>query len=112
MNTTSKGKQAESVVVDWLTHNGYALIDQNWKTRWCEIDIIAKKANIVTFVEVRHRKSSTWGDGLESITPRKYKQVEFAANFWMHHNDWRGDARIVLIATAGDPPQITRIVEL
>lgn len=112
MNTTRIGNQAEAIVCAWLKDKGYRIIDQNWKTRWCEIDIIAVKEGIVTFIEVRHRKSNAWGDGIDSITNKKHKQVEFAANFWLHQNKWQNDARIVVIATAGNPPQVTTVVEL
>lgn len=112
MNTTSIGYRAERVAKKWLETRGYAILQQNWKTRWCEIDIVAKKQGVVYFVEVRHRRTSTWGDGLDSITSKKYKQVEFGANFWMHQNHWQGDARIVVIATSGDPPQVVAATEL
>lgn len=112
MNTTSLGGTAESVARIWLESQGYIIIEQNWKTRWCEIDIVAMKNAIVYFVEVRHRKTNTWGDGIDSITNKKRKQVEFAAQFWMHQNEWLGDARIMLLATTGSPPSVTTSIEL
>ncbi len=112
MNTTSIGNKAELTVVEWLEANGYRVIDKNWKTRWCEIDIVAVHEGIVSFIEVRHRRSDTWGDGIDSITNKKRKQVEFAAHFWLHQKKWQGDARIMIVATAGEPPHVRDVVEL
>jgi uncharacterized protein (TIGR00252 family) len=112
MSTTQIGRQAEMAAAEWLVNNGYHIIDVNWRTRWCEIDIIAKKANVIYFVEVRYRKSDAWGDGFDSITPKKYKQMEFAAQFWLGNNNWNNDARIAAIAVCGMPPKITKFLEL
>ncbi len=112
MNTTAIGNQAEFIVKNWLEHKGFTVIERNWKTRWCEIDIVATKEKIVYFIEVRHRKSNLWGDGIDSITSKKRKQVEFAANFWIHQKNWQGDARILVIATGGEPPRVTSAIEL
>lgn len=111
MNTTHIGGSAEQVVALWLQSQGYAIIDQNWKTKRCEIDIVAKKQSIMYFVEVRHRTSDTWGDGLATISYKKQQQVRFAANIWMHNMSWTGDARILFVATTGSPPAITAVIE-
>jgi len=100
------------VAAEWLRLNGYLIIDRNWKNRWCEIDIVARKDDIVYFVEVRHRKTALWGDGIDSITKKKRAQVEFAASFWMHQKEWQGDGRIMVISTSGNPPQVIACVEL
>ena len=112
MNTTSTGKYAESVVADWLDQQGFILIEQNWKTRWCEIDVIAKKQSCIYFVEVRYRKSAAWGDGLESITAKKQQQMRFAAELWLQSHTWNGEAVLCAAAVAGEPAAVTSFVEL
>lgn len=112
MTTTHTGREAENVAANWLKQNKYHIVDTNWRTRWCEIDIIAQKANILFFVEVRYRKSDSWGDGIDSITPKKYKQMEFAAQFWLSSHEWNSDARIAALAVSGTPPKVTMFSEL
>lgn len=112
MSTTHIGKEAEQIAAEWLQTNGFEVVTMNWRTRWCEIDIIARKAGVIYFVEVRYRKNDSWGDGLDSITPKKYNQMEFAAEFWLSNTHWRGDARIAVIAMSGVPPKITQFSEL
>jgi uncharacterized protein (TIGR00252 family) len=86
MNTTSVGREAESFVAKQLAAQGYKLIEQNWRTRWCEIDLIMEKSNTVYFIEVKYRSSSVYGSGLEYITPKKLSQMKFAAEYWLSKN--------------------------
>lgn len=99
--STSTGRQAEDAAAQYLSSKKFEILSQNWRTRWCEIDIVAKKKKIVYFVEVKYRKSSDFGGGLEYITPTKLKQMKFAAEFWVSNNDWSGDYRLSAIEVSG-----------
>lgn len=80
------GSKAEQAATEYLRSLGYTIIDTNWKTKWCEIDIIAAKDTVVHFVEVKYRRQSLWGDGMSAITPKKLKQMDFAARIWLASN--------------------------
>ncbi|MEX1995422.1 MAG: YraN family protein [Candidatus Saccharimonadales bacterium] len=101
MKTTSLGQKAEEAVAHLLIKNGYKMLDTNWRTRYCEIDIIAAKDKVVYFIEVKYRSSADQGDGLAYITPEKQRQVRFAANLWTSQNNYEGDWRIMAAAVAG-----------
>ncbi len=92
--TTGLGRQAEATVANYLTSQGFSIVDRNWRTRWCEIDIIAKKDKVIYFIEVKYRTSETQGGGFEYIGPNKLRQLRFAANFWTANNNWDGDYRL------------------
>ena len=94
------GDRAETAVSSYLEKQGYTILNRNWRTRWCEIDIIAAKAGVVHFVEVKFRSHENQGGGFDYITPKKLKQMQFAAEFWLAHNDFEGEA--VLSAAAVD----------
>ncbi|MDQ3093850.1 MAG: YraN family protein [bacterium] len=94
MNTKDFGNFGEDSVTNYLTVQGFKILNRNWKTRWCEIDIVAHKEKTVYFVEVKFRNSNNWGDGLEYITPKKQKQMRFAAEMWMQTNQWQGYAQL------------------
>lgn len=104
--STASGKAAEQAAAKYLRRNGFKIITQNWRTRWCEIDIVATKASIVYFVEVKYRASAAWGSGLDYITKRKLQQMHFAAEFWVATYTWRGDYRISAIELTGQPPRV------
>ncbi|HMS23452.1 MAG TPA: YraN family protein [Candidatus Saccharibacteria bacterium] len=111
MSTTSIGRQAEDAAADYLKQNGYKILDQNWRTRWCEIDIVAQKGKIISFVEVKYRKSTDFGGGLEYITPKKQQQMAFAAEFWVSSNKWKGDYNLSAVEVTGLKFEITEFLE-
>lgn len=112
MSSTDVGRSAEQFVADHLSKSGYSVVAQNWRTRWCEIDVVATKNNRAYFVEVKYRKNSTWGDGLDAITPKKLQQMSFAAEVWVQTNRWNGNYCLVAASVSGEPPDTLEIIEL
>lgn len=102
MSTTDTGRKAEAAVAEYLKRRGYKILDQNWRTRWCEIDIVAQQGETIYFVEVKYRKTSNQGDGLEYITPKKLQQMAFAAEFWVSNHTWSGQYALAVASVAGD----------
>ena len=50
MATTTIGRQAEAAVANYLENDGFEMLEKNWRTKICEIDIVAKKNGIVYLV--------------------------------------------------------------
>lgn len=98
----SRGLQAEGLASDYLEGKGYKILQTRYKTKFGEIDIIAMKASVVCFVEVKSRNNK--GDALESVTPRIQKRIEHSALFFLseypHYQDY--DLRFDVIAVT--PP--------
>lgn len=108
--STAIGKWAESVAADYLQNHGFQILDQNWKNRWCEIDIVAQKDHRIHLVEVKFRQTAAFGSGLDYITARKAKQMQFAALQWVGEHGWTGDYQLDVVAIDGQvQPQITFI---
>src|SRR3989344_7469003 len=101
MTSHSTGKLAEDAAAEYLKKNGYKVLDQNWRTRWCEIDIAAEKSKTIYFVEVKYRVSNRQGSGLDYITKKKLEQMKFAAEFWVSENNWRGDYTLAAVEVSG-----------
>ena len=53
MNTTQKGKEAESFACEYLKNQNFEILKQNFFTPFGEIDIIAKKEGVLYFIEVK-----------------------------------------------------------
>jgi len=88
MSSTSVGREAEELVAKELVESGHKIVTMNWRTRWCEIDIISKDKKCVYFTEVKYRSSDEWGSGFDYVNPKKLKQMQFAAEFWLAENKW------------------------
>jgi ribonuclease HII len=97
----SSGKLAEEKTAQYVAKLGYEIIDTNWKTKWCEIDVIAKKDGVLHFIEVKYRANTQFGGGLEYVTAKKQAQMRFAARFWLQKNKFIGDGRLAAIALEG-----------
>lgn len=97
----STGRQAESVAAAYLRSNGYMIVDKNWRTKWCEIDIIAMKGGVITFVEVKYRRTSNQGGGVAAITTSKLRQMQFAARLWLQNQSDEYNARLGFIEVSG-----------
>lgn len=109
MSNYTAGHDAEKVAADYLERQGYAIRALNWKTRYCEVDIIAEKNKTIYFVEVKYRKNANQGTGFDYITVKKLKQMAFAAEFWVQEHNWRGDYQLAAIEVQGVPPEVVRV---
>ena len=94
------GGVAEQAAAEWLIANGYSVLERNWRTRFCEIDIIATKDGALFFVEVKHRKTQRHGGGMSAITDRKLRQMRFAASLYLARARDK-DARLAVMTTTG-----------
>lgn len=110
MSTTSTGREAESRVCAELVQRGHKILSQNWRTRWCEIDIVSTSKGCVYFTEVKFRRSTTWGTGLAYITDKKLQQMQFAAELWLSQHSWKGEA--CLMAAEVDDKFTIYLIEL
>lgn len=95
-----------------LEQEGFEIIGRNWKTRICEIDIIAEKAKVIYFVEVKYRSSRAQGSGLEYIANQKLRQMNFAAEVWRQHFNRSGDYRLMAAAVSGADCENIELVEI
>lgn len=111
MKTTEQGIKAEQAVADYLEQEGYEVIDRNWRTKVCEIDLIAQKSQIIYFIEVKYRRDDAQGDGFEYITSQKLHRMNFAGEIWKQHYNWAGDYRLIAAAVSGENCQDIQIIE-
>lgn len=112
MTHFSDGRRAEQAAAQYLQERNFHIVEQNWRTRSCEIDIVAKTSAAHYFVEVKYRRNPEYGNGLDYITAKKLKQMHYAAEMWMsqHHPD--GDVRLAAMEVSGPEYEVTEFVEL
>ena len=108
-STTNIGQAAEKRVAELLNNEGYQILTQNWRTKVCEIDLVAKKQKVVYFVEVKYRSSEHQGGGFEYITSKKLKQLHFAAEVWNQQNGWNGDYQLLAAAVSDERIEIVEL---
>ncbi len=94
----SAGHDAEKLAAEYLESQGFKIHELNWKTRYCEIDIVAEKAKRMYFVEVKSRKTLLQGSGLDYVTRKKLEQMGFAAEMWVSNHVWTGDYQLAAMS--------------
>lgn len=102
MTTKDTGSQAETAAAMYLQRNGYEVVERNFKTPRCEIDIIAQKGRCLYFVEVKYRQSGRQGLGFEYITARKLEHMQRAAETWLQAHQWTGEVTLSAIEVTAD----------
>jgi putative endonuclease len=80
------GKEGEAMAARWLTEKGYTVLHVNWRHSHYEIDIIATKQEKLHIIEVKARKDSPFGHPEDSVTKRKFKNLQRAADEFLFHN--------------------------
>ena len=106
----TSGSRAEDEAVRFLEQHGFKILNRNWKTKWCEIDIVASKNDVITFVEVKYRKTLQQGGGLAAVDNKKQKQMRFAAELWLHSHKQQ-DAKLSVIEVTGETFDVSNWVE-
>jgi len=92
------GKLGETKAGEYLVRNGYQIIEKNFRTRYGEIDIIAKDGNDLVFVEVRSRSTKSFGAPEESITAKKQLKIKNLAQYYLQvHNLNRVNCRFDVV---------------
>ena len=106
MNRQDTGNLGERIAGNFLRNNGYQVIETNYRCREGEIDIVCRHRETLVFVEVRTKKSYTYGTPEESITPAKMQHLHAAAiHYEQHHTGlppaWRIDVVAIQLNASG-----------
>jgi putative endonuclease len=75
----SIGIQGEEIAAEYLKGQRYRVIETNFRCRCGEIDIVARDGNTLVFVEVKTRRTSSYGPPQLSVTQFKQRQISKAA---------------------------------
>lgn len=108
------GASGEQAATDYLVNQGYAILERNFRSRGGEVDIVAKdQEGYIVFVEVKTRRSLSYGLPQLAVNRRKQHQISKGALSWLSRNK-RHDclARFDVIAVLlqdGAAPRIEHI---
>lgn len=92
------GKKGEQLAVDFLVENSYDIVERNYRFDKAEVDIIAKKGDILAIVEVKTRSSLDFGNPQDFVKPKQIKNLVKAADEYVTENDLDVEVRFDIIA--------------
>lgn len=100
------GRWGERRVARWYEAAGYVVLDQNWRVRGGELDLVVAKGDQIVFCEVKTRSSDRFGSGFEAVDARKQQFVRRTAMSWLDSHDRRGRLRFDVATVNGGSIEI------
>lgn len=99
MKTKETGQQYESQALAYLQQQGLTLLKRNYHSRFGEIDLIMRDGQQLVFVEVRYRRSRSFGGAIYSISAAKQRRIaQTAQSYLQGRRDDRSSCRFDVIA--------------
>jgi putative endonuclease len=102
----SRGRDAEEIAAAFLQSHGLTILERNYRCRLGEIDLVARDGTTTVFVEVRQRRSSSFGGAAASITAAKRSKLLRAARHYMSRLRTLPQCRFDALLIQGEPPRI------
>lgn len=91
------GNVGERLAAESLQIKGYEILGRNYRSKWGEIDIVAKINNTVVFVEVKTKTTDKFGEPWEMVNHWKVEQVKRMGEVWCREFGWEGRVRMDVI---------------
>jgi putative endonuclease len=76
------GEAGEDLACAHLRSLGYVILERNYRCRSGEVDIVARHGESTVFVEVKERRGTSHGEGVEAVTFGKRRRVIRAARLY------------------------------
>ena len=92
------GKKGEQLAVNFLLKNNYDIVERNYRFDKAEVDIIAKKDNILAIIEVKTRSTTDFGDPQDFVKPKQIQRLVKAVDEYVTTNDLDVEVRFDIIA--------------
>ncbi len=107
------GIEGEAIAERYLTTKGYSILAKNYRFEKSEIDIIAKKENILIFVEVKARTDNRYGFPEEAISDKKKEKLMEGAEAYLLENNLQCPIRfdVIAITKSANSMEIEHIVD-
>jgi putative endonuclease len=102
------GDRGERIAAGFLADRGWVILHRNFRIGHREIDLVARRDEVVAFVEVKTRGGLGYGHPLEAITRKKRREIQQVAAAWIEAHGtprdvYRFDAVAILLPAGGEP---------
>lgn len=103
MTTEQTGRLGEEAVAAYLRKEGFELCARNWRSGRYELDIVARKADVLHIVEVKTRRAGSLTPPEAAATELKFRSLRRAADCYLYRTGWQGDVQFDLAAVEVSP---------
>lgn len=109
MTARQRGQAGEMAAAAYLRTHGFAVEAVNVRSRFGEVDIVARRGDELAFVEVKTRGQHRYGSGAAAVTPRKQARIVHAAkHYWARHGRPHDRLRfdVIEVMAVGDAVEV------
>lgn len=109
---TQSGNEGELIARRYLEKKGLVFLTANWLCKMGEIDLVMQDGTTRVLVEVRLRRQTSYGQGVDTVAWDKQKKLIRAAKLYQQKERWWGDIRFDVISIILNPsskPEIDHI---
>ena len=92
------GKEGEDLAVDFLQKSGYKIVARNFRYLKAEVDIIARKKNVLAVIEVKTRSTPDFGDPQNFVKQKQINLLIKAVDFFVNEHKLDVDVRFDIVA--------------
>ncbi|HVG44013.1 MAG TPA: YraN family protein [Longimicrobium sp.] len=107
------GDRGERLAAEHLERAGWTVLARNFRVGHREVDLVARRGEVVAFVEVKTRAGLGYGHPLEAITAAKRREIEHVARIWVQRHGRPGDVyrydAVAVLILAGAEPSIEHV---
>ena len=98
------GRSGEDLAAAWYRDRGYDVVDRNWRCPIGEIDLVVARGRALAVVEVKTRRTDTFGVPALAVTPDKQRRLRRLAACWLaeHRLGRRVEVRFDVVSVVGD----------
>lgn len=109
-NRRKTGSSYERLAAEYLEAQGYEILQMNYRCRIGEIDIVARDASYLVFVEVKYRSDQSCGLPQEAVGPRKQQIISKVADYYRltHGCTEATPCRFDVVGICGENVQLIR----
>lgn len=111
MRGKALGDWGEDLAADYLRRRGYEILERQYRCRFGEVDLIARRGRVVCFVEVKTRTNLALGLPREYVDRRKRERLRLTAACYLEEagEDWGARFDVAEVYTADDGLEAARI---
>jgi len=92
------GKKGEKLAVEFLLKRGYEIVSRNFIYQKAEVDIIARKGNILAIIEVKTRSTPDFGNPQEFVKAKQIQNLVKAVDHFVDEHDLDVEVRFDIVA--------------
>ena len=86
------GLSGERIAARWLLRHGWSIVAHRFRSGHRDLDLVARRDDVVAFVEVKARRGAAFGDPVEAVGWRKRRELVRSAWVWIDRHGHAGEA--------------------